>query len=377
MTDVTTCEARSQAAEKLARRRPATAGLGLALVAASVGIPTTAAASPVDTANIPVLPKTLNPVPKAATAKSLPKTSVAAVASATAVPASKNSMTYTVKAGDTVSHIALRTGTTVSAIVKANNLNSKAFIRAGQKLTIPGASQAAPKASNAKPAAQKKQASSTTYTVKSGDTLSAISTKYGTTVAAIVTANNLKSSSLIHVGQKLTIPAANSPTYSGEQLVGDTFLGRTYPSATVNAANINKATLLSRSVPSRAEMQQMVRTTALEMGVDPALAQAIAMQESGFDQRAVSPANAIGTMQVIPTSGQWASDLVGRQLDLLDPKDNVVAGVAILRALTRTSSSLDIAIASYYQGQGSVTRNGMFDDTRRYVANVRTLMNRY
>src|SRR5690625_4147507 len=124
-------------------------------------------------------------------------------------------------------------------------------------------------------------------------------------------------------------------------------------------------------------MQELVRKTALEMGVDPALAQAVAFQESGFDQRAVSPANAIGTMQVIPTSGQWASDLVGRPIDLLDPHDNVVAGVAILRVLVKTSDSLDHAIAGYYQGQSSVRKYGMFDDTRRYVANVRTLMNRF
>ncbi|HLR56070.1 MAG TPA: LysM peptidoglycan-binding domain-containing protein, partial [Actinomycetales bacterium] len=198
-----------------------------------------------------------------------------------------------------------------------------------------------------------------------------------TTVSAIVKANSLKSSSLIRIGQKLTIPEASGSSYSGEQLVGDSFAGRTYPKSTVDAANANKAALLARDVPSKAAMQELVRKTALEMGVDPALAQAVAFQESGFDQRAVSPANAIGTMQVIPTSGQWASDLVGRQLDLLNPEDNVVAGVAILRALIRTSSSLDNAIAGYYQGQTSVRNNGMFSDTRRYVANIRTLMNRY
>lgn len=113
------------------------------------------------------------------------------------------------------------------------------------------------------------------------------------------------------------------------------------------------------------------------MGVDPALALAVAQQESGFDQRAVSPANAVGTMQVIPSSGLWASDLVGRRLNLLDPQDNVTAGVAILRALVNTSDDLPTAIASYYQGQGSVRANGMYSDTRRYVANVQTLMTRF
>ena len=113
------------------------------------------------------------------------------------------------------------------------------------------------------------------------------------------------------------------------------------------------------------------------MGVDPALALAIAYQESGFNHTAVSPANAIGTMQVIPSSGQWASDLVGRPLNLLDPDDNVVAGVAILRQLLRISPDLSSAIAGYYQGAASVRRNGMFADTRRYVAAIQTHMTRF
>ena len=143
------------------------------------------------------------------------------------------------------------------------------------------------------------------------------------------------------------------------------------------AANQNKATLLAAGVPSLSDMQARVAATARDMGVDAALAQAVAYQESGFNHASVSSANAIGTMQVIPTSGDWAADLVGRELNLLDPNDNVVAGVAILRSLVATSADLPTAIAGYYQGQRSVRENGMFADTRRYVANVQTLMSRF
>ena len=96
------------------------------------------------------------------------------------------------------------------------------------------------------------------------------------------------------------------------------------------------------------------------MGVDPALAMAFAQQESGFNHQSVSPANAIGTMQVIPDAGEWASGLVGRKLNLLDPQDNVTAGVAIIRALLQGAPSESEAIAGYYQGQYSVSVNGMF-----------------
>ncbi len=298
--------------------------------------------------------------------------------SAPAPAASGTTTRHLVVSGDTVSRLASRYGTTVAAIVAANGLDSRALIRVGQTLTIPGATGApapAP-APAAAPAPAPASGTTTRHLVVSGDTVSRLASRYGTTVAAIVAANGLDSRALIRVGQTLTIPGATgAPAPAATtQLVPNTFAGRTYPEATVSAANANKATLLSRSVPSRAEMQQIVRTTALAMGVDPALAQAIAYQESGFDQRAVSPANAIGTMQVIPSSGVWASQLVGRPLDLLDPQDNATAGVAILRALVRSAPDLPTAIAGYYQGLGSVTRNGMYADTRRYVANIQTLM---
>ena len=118
-------------------------------------------------------------------------------------------------------------------------------------------------------------------------------------------------------------------------------------------------------------MQRLVRTTAQEMGVDPALALAHAEQESGFRHRSASPADAVGTMQVLPSSGQWASALVGRDLDLLDPQDNVTAGVAIIRENQRTSADLEHGIASYYQGAYGVEEYGMYDDTKTYVKQVK------
>ena len=303
-----------------------------------------------------------------------------AAAAATAAPAAATTGTHTVASGETVSAIAQRYGTTVAAIVAANGLDSRAFIRVGQTLTVSGA-PAAPAAGTA-PA----RTAGGAHTVASGETVSAIAQRHGTTVTAIVAANGLDSRAFIRVGQTLTIPGAGSaspapaaaaPAAGGATLVGNTFLGRTYAPTVVASANANKATLLAMGVPSKAEMQAKVAATARSMGVDPRLAQAIAFQESGFNHTSVSPANAIGTMQVIPSSGEWAEQLTGRQINLLDPDDNVVAGVAILRQLVKTSPDLSTAIASYYQGASSVKRNGMFSDTRRYVANIQTHMARY
>lgn len=296
----------------------------------------------------------------------LPAGVAAPPASASAPAPAVATATYVVRQGDTAWDIASRVGITVAALAEANGLANPSLIRIGQVLTIPGAigPAAAPQPAPAPSAG--------TYVVVSGDTVSSIAARFGTTVAAIASTNGLADPSLIRIGQVLTVPGA-----AATPLVGSTFLGRTYPAEVVAAANANKATLNAMNVPSKAEMRQLVIDTAVAMGVDPALAQAIAQQESGFSARAVSPANAIGCMQVIPSSGEWASDLVGRDLDLLDPEDNVVAGIAILRQLLRDGTPVATAVAGYYQGERSVRVRGLNPDTEDYVASVMALMSQY
>ncbi|MCX6500005.1 MAG: LysM peptidoglycan-binding domain-containing protein [Arthrobacter sp.] len=316
----------------------------------------------------------------------------AAPAPAPAAPA--GGQAYTVKSGDTLSGIAARHGVKLSEVFDWNGLNMRSVIYPGQQVKI-GTGAAAPAApaptapaapAPAAPApaapAPAAPASSGSYTIKAGDTLSGIAARNSVKLSDILSANQLTMSSIIYPGNKLVIPGASSgtiapassqPAATVTPLVASTFLGFSYPDAVVNSANQNKALLNAAPVPSREQMKQIVADTARRMGVDPSLALAFAFQESSFDHRSVSPANAIGAMQVIPSSGQWASDLVGRKLNLLDPYDNATAGVAIIRQLVRTSKDLDNAIAGYYQGQYSVSTRGMFDDTKVYVASIKKL----
>lgn len=279
--------------------------------------------------------------------------------------------TYVVQAGDTLWSIAQRFGTSVAALAQLNGVTDPSLIRVDQSLSIP-AGATAPVVATATTVASTAPASTFQYIVVRGDTLSGIAARFGTTVAALVSANNLDNPSIIRTGLSLTVPGA--PTTG---LVSATFLGRTYPAEVVAAANVNKATLNAMDVPSRVQMQQLVIDTANAMGVDPALAQAVAYQESGFNMRAVSSANAIGCMQVIPSSGDWASDLVGRDLNLLVPEDNVVAGLAILKQLQRNDTPIETAIAGYYQGERSVRERGLNPDTKTYVASVLALAERF
>ena len=102
---------------------------------------------------------------------------------------------YTVVSGDTLSAIAKKYGTTVDAIASLNGITDVNKIYVGQKLKIPNGSGSSGSTE-----------SYTYYTVVSGDTLSAIAKKYGTTVSAIVSLNGIADANKIYVGQVLKIP---------------------------------------------------------------------------------------------------------------------------------------------------------------------------
>jgi LysM repeat protein len=287
--------------------------------------------------------------------------------------AARATATHTVRAGETLYDLAARYGTTVPALARANGISSGSFIFPGQQLRLSGA--AATKAAQAKArATSNARAASTAYTVRNGDTHLGLAARHRTTVAAIVKANRL-SGTTIYSGQRLSIPHA-VPRRTAPKKLANTFAGRTYPDRIVANAARNREILAARTVPTRSQTKSLIAATARRHGVDPRLALAVSMQESGWNQRQVSVANAVGIMQVIPSGGEWASSLTGRRLDLLEPEDNVTAGVVMLRALTRAADSEEEAIAGYYQGLSSVNQRGMFADTKQYVANIKALKGR-
>ena len=139
----------------------------------------------------------------------------------------------------------------------------------------------------------------------------------------------------------------------------------------------NRQVLAARSHPSKAQVRRMVADTARRHGVSPSLAVAVAYHESGFQQRVVSGVNAIGVMQVLPSTGRVLSQQSGRSLDLLDPQDNITAGVLLLRQLVRSEGSADAALAGYYQGVGSIARKGILPQTRSYIRSITVLRARF
>lgn len=112
--------------------------------------------------------------------------------------------THTVTAGDSFETIANKYGVTVRELVTAN----PQLLKAGDKLTVPVAVAIPQESGTGAGSVSGSGSASTpkTYTVKSGDTLTAIAIKFGTTVAAIASANNITNINNIKVGQVLVIP---------------------------------------------------------------------------------------------------------------------------------------------------------------------------
>ena len=123
-------------------------------------------------------------------------------APAPSTPLPSSSETYTVKSGDTLTHVAVRYGMSVSELKTLNNLRSDLII-VGQTLKVKEKSTT-PAPTPSTPVNSTTPSSTDTYTVKSGDTLTAISRQYNTSIAELKALNNLRSD-LIFVGQSLKV----------------------------------------------------------------------------------------------------------------------------------------------------------------------------
>ncbi|MHB8341482.1 MAG: lytic transglycosylase [Mycobacteriales bacterium] len=247
---------------------------------------------------------------------------------------------YRVRPGDTLWGLARRHHTTVATLAQANHV-AGSLIYAGALLLVPagGGPPVGPK-----PVAERLSY----YLVRPGDTLTAVAIRFHTTLAVLARQNHLTADLQIDIGQRLMVPyqVATAPAFAG------------------------------RFEPSESAVETLVASEARRLGVDPALALAVAYQESGFQEAVVSHTGAVGVMQIEPATARWLSSLVGRPLDMTNAQDNVFAGVTLLHLLLRVANVRD-AVAGYYQGLGSVLLFGMSRDTRHYVADVLALRARF
>lgn len=243
---------------------------------------------------------------------------------------------HLVQPGETLSAIAEQYNVTVAELAETNRLAHTDLIYAGVWLRI--------RQSRPRPTAA--ASSGMPYRVVAGDTLSAIATRFGVSERAIEEANNIADPDYIQAGQVLLIPPRGTGTWE----------------------------------LSRAQARAALQRAAAEFGVDPALLQALAWQESGWQQNIVSPEGAVGLMQLLPETATWAVELLlpGPADWRGSALDNARVGAAVLRHLLRlTNGDVFLALAAYYQGWRSVQTHGPYAETRQYVRNVLALADRF
>jgi peptidoglycan endopeptidase LytE len=119
--------------------------------------------------------------------------------------------TYTVQPGNTLSGIAWRFHTSIEQLVALNHLANPNLIRAGEILRVVGTSQGSGSSSTSPTFATSR---STTYTVRSGNTLSGIASAFHTSISALVSLNHLANPNQLRVGQVLLISGSPSPAPS-------------------------------------------------------------------------------------------------------------------------------------------------------------------
>lgn len=200
-------------------------------------------------------------------------------------PAAVAGGSYTIKAGDTVSKIAAKFGVTVQSVLTANGLRTSSIIYPGQTLRIP-TTTAAPVAAPVTPSAPTAAGS---YTIRSGDTITSIATRFGVTTRALLKANGLTASSIIYAGRTLRIPGS----------------GATTPTTATPPAPIGSGAV-TQLTPSMAANAAIVVRVGRELGVSDrgiVIALAAAMQESSLRNIDHGDRDSVGLFQQRPSMG--------------------------------------------------------------------------
>lgn len=273
-----------------------------------------------------------------------------------AAPAPPAPIIHVVQPDETLWGIAVQYGTTVPALVEANQISNPSLIRIGQTLAIP---QLAPPPPPAAEPATPAHVPIREHIVQAGETLWAISRLYGTTVEALVEANLLANPSFVRTGQRLVIPGASAPAASA-------------PAAVTNSS---MPADMAAKVAQRTEARGILLAAASEFGVPGPFVLAVAWHESGWQLGVVSSAGAVGIMQLMPDTADWvAGSLLHEAPAIDDPRWNARAGVRLLAYyLNRYQGDTAKTLAAYFQGMTSVDDIGVLVSSVPYVDSILAL----
>lgn len=279
---------------------------------------------------------------------------------------------YVVQPGDTLAAIAAQAGISIAQLAAANGIDPNGVLLAGAVLRLSGGGPAASVSTHPvnSPGAPVGGGS---YLVQPGDTLAAIAARAGISIAQLAAANGIDPNGVLLAGSVLRLSGGGAANGTGAQ-VGSAASQPVGAAAQGSAVNPPYPTTETVS-PSE------VASIASANGVPPSLADAIAYQESGFNNALVSNADARGVMQILPGTWDWIQRTLVPGASPLAPAsaaDNVRGGVLLLRSLLNsTGGNSALAAAGYYQGLPSVQRYGLYPDTQQYVGDVMSLAQRF
>jgi LysM repeat protein len=185
-----------------------------------------------------------------------------------------------------------------------------------------------------------------TYVVRAGDTVFGIALRHGTTVDAIATTNSIADPGFVVTGSRLVLPAPGEPVPQGPAEL--------------------------RARPDQLRLAHRFDHWARAYGVPADLMKAMAWYESGWQNDVVSVTGARGIGQLMPATVDFVNQrLLNAQLDPAKPDDNINMSTRFMRfMLDSTGGRVDLALAAYYQGLTPTLAGKILDETKKYVAGV-------
>ncbi len=292
--------------------------------------------------------------------------------------------TYTVRWGDTLSGIANHHHISLTRLARINHISAYGVLQTGRVLRVPGhATHHRRRAAKRHPHHvrhpkrhraharhhRRRHVHAGIHTVRAGETLSLIASRYHSSVRILTRANHRRSGQVLLVGTRLLIPLRHRSHHHRAH-----HRRRHHHRA---ARHHRHRVYHSAAVRAHPWVVGMIDHWAHSYSIDRHLVRAIGWQESGYNPSAVSSVGARGVLQVMPGTWTFTERMyIGRHVPH-SADGGVHVGVAYLRALLRIFHGNErLAVAAYYQGPGAVQAYGIFPGSRAYVRNVLALRRR-
>jgi soluble lytic murein transglycosylase-like protein len=295
--------------------------------------------------------------------------------------------TYVVRPGDSLWAISRANGLTVSQLAAANHLRVSDVLLIGRLLVIPSSQQAGTGQSALS------GGGSSTYLVQPGDSLWAIARANGLTVSQLAAANQMSVSELLLIGRQLVIPSGQQPDMSQQASNSQPAAPANRSAAPASTENIwafcsslrsgggpwGVLPPLLQESPGRLALQPLFVKWASQYNLSLSLLEAIAWQESGWQQGVVASDGGVGTGQLMPGTARFISgSIIGMRMNIRSASDNIRMSAAFLAYLAGVEGNNQCAtIAAYNEGPLNLNRYGIIPQTQSYVASVEALIPRF